>query len=647
MASSEYLGVALVLIGSVGNNLGNNLVSMGHRVEHVKETKPSSVLPATQNNDMSLTTDGTQSNIPGGNGPDEEEEEEEEEDPGCISWRTLGVIVFVLGNIINFGSFAFGSQAVVASLDSIQFVSNVAFAKFIHKEVITWRICIATTSIVVGNLMVVLFAELGVTLYDSSDMIELYKSNHIYHGYVAFAICLWAVTAYTYNYYYKMRMFHRKLLYRHSLVEPLCYAISSTIIGTQAVLNAKSMALLISVSGQTDRNEFEKFYIYLMLGTWLLLVAYWLRRLDLGLKLFPPVFIIPVMQVFFILFAIVCGGIYFREFEAYSPLQFAGFFIGVILILSGVYALAPPDMQLYVPEDEAAKCAADIERGLSLADEDVERPRDDGRLDSKTLEAKLSKHLKPHDLSPDGDNIDRPIGADAGPRLKPHGKGKLPKVSDKYAADTPIDTPGEDDSPADNPDESGMATDAQTEPSASGSPPGQVPNASSPPRRFPEEQEPQPQMPPIDPSKFDLPLNASNNVEPYSNPNSSRPYTPDRAPDNTSSPPSSAPNNKDPHRPRSDSNDPSAVGAPPGPLGIADDKTPNVQGAWGGAGDPPPTLPKKKSRKMVKRPSSKGSDDPAGAALPPVRPGSASGSRRLEPPADVAAAAGTERPSSR
>ena len=93
-----------------------------------------------------------------------------------------------------------------------------------------------------------------------------------------------------------------------------------------------------------------------MLGTWLLLVAYWLRRLDLGLKLFPPVFIIPVMQVFFILFAIVCGGIYFREFEAYGPLQFTGFCIGVVLILGGVYALAPPDMQLYVPEAEEETC---------------------------------------------------------------------------------------------------------------------------------------------------------------------------------------------------------------------------------------------------------------------------------------------------
>ena len=50
-------------------------------------------------------------------------------------------------------------------------------------------------------------------------------------------------------------------------------------------------------------------------------------------------------------FAILCGGIYFGEFTAFSAGEFAGFIIGVIMILSGVYGLAPSDMKLDVPED--------------------------------------------------------------------------------------------------------------------------------------------------------------------------------------------------------------------------------------------------------------------------------------------------------
>jgi len=58
-----------------------------------------------------------------------------------------------------------------------------------------------------------------------------------------------------------------------------------------------------------------------------------------------------VMQVFFVFFAILCGGIYFQEFITFSVTQYIGFCVGVVLILMGVYGLAPVDMVLYVPKD--------------------------------------------------------------------------------------------------------------------------------------------------------------------------------------------------------------------------------------------------------------------------------------------------------
>ena len=56
------------------------------------------------------------------------------------------------------------------------------------------------------------------------------------------------------------------------------------------------------------------------------------------------------MQVFFVFFAIICGGLYFQEFLEFSGGEFAGFFVGVALILGGVYGLAPSDMVLSFPE---------------------------------------------------------------------------------------------------------------------------------------------------------------------------------------------------------------------------------------------------------------------------------------------------------
>ena len=53
-------------------------------------------------------------------------------------------------------------------------------------------------------------------------------------------------------------------------------------------------------------------------------------------------FIIPLLQVMFILIAIVSGGIYFQEFDMFTPYQFIGFISGVLLICFGLYFLSPP-----------------------------------------------------------------------------------------------------------------------------------------------------------------------------------------------------------------------------------------------------------------------------------------------------------------
>lgn len=267
-----------------------------------------------------------------------------------MEYSMLGTFIFIFGNLFTFVSFAFGAQSLIASLESVQFVSNIFFAKYVHKETITRRMIYATLSIIVGNIMVVLFANHSAQKFSSSNMIYLYKTNYIYHGYLGIAFFIWLTCSCIYRKYHHSRMVLRTLLWEHSFIEPFCFAVSSAIIGTQAVLNSKCLALLIdSTSTPGNKNEFTFWYIYFILGTWLLLVVYWLRRLDLGLSMFPPLFIIPVMQVFFVFFAILCGGIYFEEFVKFSLTQYIGFCIGVLLILAGVYGLAPTDMKLFVP----------------------------------------------------------------------------------------------------------------------------------------------------------------------------------------------------------------------------------------------------------------------------------------------------------
>jgi len=382
MVQPWILGVVLGTTGSIGNNLGNNLVSLGHKCNHEKERAE---LRAGSCNNLNAGDELT-SNPDHSEGPDQSGEisrmmsmktdvdttklQRPEEDPGIFSWCFIGRVVFVVGNLVSFASFGFGAQSLIASLDSVQFVSNVIFGYFVHNEPATVRVMIATISILVGNVMVVLFGNRNAQELTSDDMIHLYETNHMYHGYLVFAFFTWLINHRIYRVYEDARMNHGKELWNHAFVEPFCFAVSSAVIGTQAVLNSKSLALLLESTRRGDKNEFAFWYLYFILATWLIMVSYWLQRLDSSLEKFPPMFIIPVMQVFFVLFAIICGGIYFREFVSFTLEQYIGFVLGVLLILFGVVGLAPKDMALYFPDEveiEARKAAKNAKKVLPEA----------------------------------------------------------------------------------------------------------------------------------------------------------------------------------------------------------------------------------------------------------------------------------------
>jgi len=373
------LGVVLVIVGSIGNNLGNNLVSLSHSLNSEKEKEKDPVV-STSEDKSSRTAFSEEPSSPASRSSAEDIEarmkleegvDEKNKTMSSKSYRVIGTVIFVVANLLSFVSFAFAAQSLIASLDSVQFVSNVVFAKYVHKETITYRMLFATLSIVAGNILVVIFSDRAAHDYTSDNLIDLYVTNTAYHAYLCLAFLMLVIVTWVYRRYYHSRMVLRQLLWKHSFVEPLAYSISSSIIGTQAVLNSKTLALLISATLKGEKNEFGFWYLYVILGTWLILVGFWLKRLDQALSLFPPVFIIPCMEVFFMLFAITCGGIYFKEFASFGLMQYIGFCAGVLLILTGVYGLAPSDMKLFVPKDP---CEGLSSAGSEYKYKDQERP---------------------------------------------------------------------------------------------------------------------------------------------------------------------------------------------------------------------------------------------------------------------------------
>ena len=110
-SSMNALGICLGCIGSLSINIGNNLQAKGH------------------------------AEAGGGTSP---------------MWR-LGTAVFFLASIVQFAAFAFAPASIVAPLESLQFVANLAFAKWVNLQTITPRMYIGTVLILIGTVIAVSF----------------------------------------------------------------------------------------------------------------------------------------------------------------------------------------------------------------------------------------------------------------------------------------------------------------------------------------------------------------------------------------------------------------------------------------------------------------------------------------------------------
>ena len=137
--SEWVLGALINVVGNVLINLGTNVVKMGHN--HDEQTAR---LGATS-----------------GRGR------------GCLL-RSGGWLLFVVGSAMNFVSFSFAAQSLLAALGAVQFVSNAVFAKYCLGEAVSRRTILATGGIVFGILLVISSASHRNAVHTVEELLDLY-----------------------------------------------------------------------------------------------------------------------------------------------------------------------------------------------------------------------------------------------------------------------------------------------------------------------------------------------------------------------------------------------------------------------------------------------------------------------------------------
>lgn len=236
-----FWGTAINVVGSVVINLGTNLIKLSH-------------LHREQSIVCNLRT------TPFYQSP---------------TWL-LGVMLFAFGNVANFISFGFAAQSMLSALGSVQFVSNVIFSSQICDEAITPRILISTLWIVIGNCCIVLFADPKTNDFSAEDLWNLY----IRQDYIIYMLALFIVAVSShivYRHIDQNACSAREEGFAPEPIEsllPIIYALVSAIIGTQSVMLAKSISILLKTS-IVDSNQMADPGLYLVVILWLSTMSFW------------------------------------------------------------------------------------------------------------------------------------------------------------------------------------------------------------------------------------------------------------------------------------------------------------------------------------------------------------------------------------
>jgi len=131
---------------------------------------------------------------------------------------------------------------------------------------------------------------------------------------------------------------------------PILYAVSSALIGTQSVVQAKAFSELMELWLGSGVNIWVEWYTYVVLAYFLVTVAFWLYRLNAALGKYDPLFIIPLLQASYIVLATVAGGLYFQEFAAMKWWQGCVFACCIGIMFVGLAMLMPPITGASAPE---------------------------------------------------------------------------------------------------------------------------------------------------------------------------------------------------------------------------------------------------------------------------------------------------------
>lgn len=121
---------------------------------------------------------------------------------------------------------------------------------------------------------------------------------------------------------------------------PLSYAALGGMMASYTVLFAKSLINLLVTSIFDGQNQFTSVLAWVILVVTVVTAVSQVYWINMGLKKYDALLQVPVFFTIWVLLDIVGGGIYYGEFNGFTPTKYVLFCLGVLIVFFGVALLA-------------------------------------------------------------------------------------------------------------------------------------------------------------------------------------------------------------------------------------------------------------------------------------------------------------------
>ncbi|KAF9324915.1 hypothetical protein BG006_000109 [Podila minutissima] len=167
---------------------------------------------------------------------------------------------------------------------------------------------------------------------------------------------------------------------------PLSYAALGGMMASYTVLFAKSLINLLVTSIFDGQNQFTSVLAWVILVVTVVTAVSQVYWINMGLKKYDALLQVPVFFTIWVLLDIVGGGIYYGEFDGFTPKKYVLFCLGVLIVFFGV-ALLAKRLALLAKEDVEGPSQSQAEsRRRSTVQESKQRSTESIDTGAQTVE---------------------------------------------------------------------------------------------------------------------------------------------------------------------------------------------------------------------------------------------------------------------